>query len=152
MFDTTVTVFNRYYSKQLDKYTWYPHVIHNCYFNADKAANIEKTGLADADSATLHIPFSFEDGKTMIGDLEYMDPIKWEKQPNDTYRDIITFSEGKDFFLIGEYSDVAVPDTDYMTGGVLGFKDYMKRNFDHVYTINSAGKYSLIPHFELRGS
>ena len=66
MFNATVTVFNRYYSKQLDKYTWYPHVIHNCYFNADKAANIEKTGLVDADSATLHIPFSFEDGKTMI--------------------------------------------------------------------------------------
>lgn len=152
MFNTTVTVFNRYYSKQLDKYTWYPHVIRNCYFNVDKAANIEKTGLADADSATLHIPFSFKGGKTMIGNLEYMDPIKWSSQTNDSYPDILTFSEGKDFFLVGEYPEDPVADSDYITGGVLGFKDYMKRNHDHVYTINSAGKYRVIPHFELRGS
>ena len=148
MYDTTVTVFNLYRSKQLGTSTWYPHVISGCYFLADKAANIAKTGLENADSARLHIPYIMTDGETMIGDLEYKDPKEWDAQTNDMYAKTITFTEGEDFFLVGEYPEKPVLDSDYRNG----FQSYLNTLYDHVYQINTAGKYSVIPHFEIGGA
>lgn len=147
----SVTIFNQYYSKQLKQNLWIPHIVTASYFNADKAANIAKTGLEDADIAKLHIPYKYVESKVMIGELEYMDPIKWVKQPYESYTELITFADGKDFFYVGEYLEGDINDADYMSGGLFGFKDYMSRYFDHVYSINSVGKYSLIPHFEISG-
>ena len=53
MFDKTVTVFNKYVN-QKDEIYWYPTVISGCQFVDDKAANVAKTGLENADEANLH--------------------------------------------------------------------------------------------------
>lgn len=152
MCEITVTVFNLYRSKQLGVSTWYPHVIKANYFNADRAANIAKTGLENADSAKLHIPYKNTEGKVMIGELQYLDPKAWDNQTNDMYGKTITFTEGEDFFYIGEFSETPVNDSNYAQGTVSGFKDYMNRNHDRVYTIKTAGMYHLIPHFEIGGA
>ena len=143
MYNKTVTVFNRYKSKQLG-ITWYPHVLHGCYFNADKGANVEKTGLENADSAKLHVPYLGD----MIGELKYLTPKEWDKQPNDEYMHTITFSEGEDFFALGEFPETAVNESDYPEG----FFQYMNQNYDDVYKITTVGKYTVIPHFEIGGA
>lgn len=57
MFDKTVTVFNKYVN-QKDEIYWYPTVISGCQFVDDKAANVAKTGLENADEANLHIRYT----------------------------------------------------------------------------------------------
>ena len=152
MYDTTVTVFNLYRSKQLGIATWYPHVISGCYFNADKAANVEKTGLENADIAKLHIKYQVLDGKKMIGNLEYKEPKEWDRQTNDMYEKTVTFTAGEDFFMVGEYPETPINDSDYAEGTTNGFLDYMNKQYDNVYSITSAGMYKVIPHFELGGA
>ena len=142
MYNKTVTVFNRYKSKQLG-ITWYPHVIHECYFNADKGANISKTGLENADTAKLHVPYVGD----YIGDLKYLTPKEWDRQTNDKYKTTITFSEGEDFFVLGEFPEITVNESDYPEG----FFQYMNNLYDDVYRITTVGKYTLIPHFEIGG-
>lgn len=148
MFNTTVTVFNLYKSEQMGTATWYPHVVKNCYFIADKSANIEKTGLENADSAKLHIPYKKDGLNVMIGELQYIPPKGWNNQTNDKYDTTITFTDGEDFFVVGEYPEKPVNDSDYR-GGLFG---YLNRTMDHVYRITSVGKYNLIPHFEIGGA
>lgn len=154
MYKDTVTVFNRYYSKQLNTATWYPHVLKNVDFNADKAANIEKTGLENADAAKLHVRYNAKDGTEKIGELQYLPPKQWEEQTNDMYEKTITFQEGIDFFMLGEFPESPISDNDpqYNTGTLSGFEDYMNRKYDDVYSITSVGKYSIIPHFEIGGA
>lgn len=57
MFDKTVTVFNKYID-QKDEIYWYPTVISGCQLLDDKAANVAKTGLENADEANLHIRYT----------------------------------------------------------------------------------------------
>lgn len=147
MYNNTVTVFNRYRSKQLGT-TWYPHVLRGCYFNADKGANIEKTGLENADSSKFHVPYYLKDGVEMVGDLKYLTPKKWDEQPNDEYLTTITFLEGVDFFMLGEYPETPVNESEYTEG----FFQYMNDTYDDVYRITTVGKYSVIPHFEIGGA
>ena len=153
MYNTTVTVFNLYRSKQLGTATWYPHVLSGCYFNADKAANVEKTGLENADSARLHIPYRVENRKVLLKGLEskdfkYLMPKEWDDQTNDMYENTVTFTEGEDFFLVGEFPEIPIDDSVYR-GGVFS---YLNSTRDQVYRINTVGKYELIPHFEIGGA
>lgn len=148
MFNTTVTVFNLYKSEQLGTATWYPHVVKNCYFNADKSANIEKTGLENADTAKLHIRYKKENEKVMIGELQYLPPKEWDKQTNDMYENTITFTDGEDFFVVGEYAEKPIDDEKYR-GGLF---NYLNRSRDDVYRITNVGMYKLIPHFEIGGA
>lgn len=153
MYNDTVTVFNLYRSQQLGIATWYPHVLTGCYFNADKAANIAKTGLENADSAQLHIPYNVQNGKIIIcgkdsKELQYLLPKEWDTQTNDMYENTVTFTEGEDFFMIGEYLETPVDDSAYR-GGLFS---YLNSNFDQVYKISSVGKYDVIPHFEIGGA
>lgn len=153
MYNTTVTVFNLYRSKQLGTATWYPHVLSGCYFNADKAANVEKTGLENADSARLHIPYKVKNEKILLKGLEnkdfkYLMPKEWDDQTNDMYENTVTFTEGEDFFLVGEFPEIPIDDSVYR-GGVFS---YLNSTRDQVYRINTVGKYELIPHFEIGGA
>ena len=146
MYNETVTVFNKYKSKQLGT-TWYPHVLKGCYFLADKSANIEKTGIENADSAKLHVKYKDNDG-IKIGDLQYITPKEWDKQTNDKYENSITFSEGEDFFALGEFEEIIIKESDYPEG----FFQHMNDTYDDVYRITTVGKYTVIPHFEIGGA
>ena len=148
MYNKTVTVFNLYRSKQLGTVTWYPHVLRGCYFNADKGANIQKTGLENADAAKLHVKYRLVDGKKMIGDLEYVEPKAWDKQTNDLYGKTVTFKSGDDFFLVGEFPEDPINGNEIQEG----LFQYMNTRFDNVYRITTVGSYDAIPHFEVGGA
>ena len=148
MYNDTVTVFNLYRSKQLGTATWYPHVISGCYLNIDKGANIQKTGLENADTAKLHVSYHFRDGKKMVGELEYKEPKEWDAQTNDEYANTITFTDGEDFFVVGDFSGEPINDDD-IRGGLF---QYMNSNYDNVFRITTVGMYKTIPHFEIGGA
>lgn len=148
MYNDTVTVFNLYRSKQLGTATWYPHVISKCYLNVDKGSNIQKTGLQNADAAKLHIKYKIQDGKKVIGDMEYKEPKEWDAQTNDQYEKTITFTEGEDFFVLGDFSGNPIDD-DEIRGGLF---QQMNSTHDNVYRITTVGMYKNIPHFEIGGA
>ena len=150
MYDKTVTVFNKY-TDQNDNIYWYPHVLSGVDLIIDKAANVAKTGLDNADTANLHVKYRVVDGNKIVGDKPYLSPTDWEKQPNDDLPGSITFATG-DFFMQGEYTETPVLDSDYADRVNGGFYDYMNKRHDYVFLITTVGgPYTLIPHFEIGG-
>lgn len=149
MFDKTITLFNRYRGTLGD--TWYATVVTGCQLVIDKASLVSKYGENSSDRISLHIPYTFEDGKRVIAGKEFLPPKEWAKQTNDKLADTVTFQDGQafDFFIIGEYADTETPinDEDYKKG----FYDFLNKNNDYVYAITSIGIYDAIPHFELLG-
>ena len=151
MYNKTVTVFNKY-EDQTGEIYWYPHVLSGVDLIVDKAANIAKTGLDSADTAKLHIKYHSGDNTVMVGDLPWLPPKEWEKQPNDELSESITFDSG-DFFMEGEYSTDQIKDSDYTDRVNGGFYDYINKRHDYVFLItNVGGPYTLIPHFEIGGA
>lgn len=144
MYDKTVTVFNMYENATLGVSTWYPHVIRNVDLIVDRAANQEKTGLENADKAKLHIKHI--SGK--IDKLRYLPPKEWARQVAEDFEKTITFTEGVDFFIEGEFEAEPIDDDAYR-GGLF---NYLNRTRDNVFRITSCGKYDLIPHFEIGGA
>ena len=151
MYNKTVTVFNKY-EDQTGEIYWYPHVLSGVDLIVDKAANIAKTGLDSADTAKLHIEYHSGDNTVMVGDLPWLPPKEWEKQPNDELSESITFDSG-DFFMEGEYSTDQIKDSDYTDRVNGGFYDHINKRHDYVFLItNVGGPYTLIPHFEIGGA
>lgn len=147
MYNDTITLFNRYESKQGD--TWYPSVLHNCNLNMDKASIIAKHGSDSQDNAVLNVQYSLKDGKKMVGSKLWLPPKEWSKQANDKLPQALTFSSkanGFDFFIVGEWeNDKPIADDDYIDG----FYEEMKLKYDYVFAITGSAFYDIIPHFEV---
>lgn len=151
IYSDTVTIFNKY-EDQTGAIHWYPHVLHGVDLIIDKAANIAKTGLDNADTAKLHVKCHRVDNSIMVGNIPYLSPTTWEIQPNDELSQYITFASG-DFFMEGEYSIDPIKDSDYTDRVNGGFYDYINKRHDYVFLItNVGGPYTLIPHFEIGGA
>ena len=146
MYNRTITVFNRSGSEK-NGFVWFPTVIDGVYLIIDKGAGMVKTGLAEANKANLHIQYISVGGKVLVVGKPYMLPKEWNTQSDEEKATSITFNEGCDFFIDGEYAEkVIVEDESIYTNGLLS---YMKSKYDNVFKINTVGKYSLIPHFEI---
>lgn len=76
---------------------------------------------------------------------EYLKPKSWNAytEKNQAF----TFQEGIDFFIQGEYQEVAIMDTDYEDG----FLSYMSDRYDDLFLVNKADLYKTIPHLEIGG-
>lgn len=145
MYSDTVTIFNFH----RDSNMWFPTVISNVDLVVDHGANKEKTGLDSADTAKLHIRYHNVDGKAMIGDKEYLMEKQWQSTDAVKRTNTITFSEGHDFFIRGDYdSSSPISDDDNSDG----FYNRMRNTYDDCFLITTVGgPYKLIPHFEIGG-
>lgn len=129
---------------------WYPTVIDGANLLIDKAAIVAKYGTESKDNALLNIHYQTVEGKIFVDGKPYLPPKEWERQTNDKLADSITFASGNDFdfFMLGEYPTVEpIADDDYIDG----FYNYVNSEYDFVFAITSAAKYSAIPHFEITG-
>jgi hypothetical protein len=148
MFDSTITIFNRYSSSELGD-TWYPHVLKNVQLIKDKASIKEKYGAESTDSALLIVNSELIDGEHYIDGLHYLSPKKWQNQVNDDIPNSITFNDNAelfDFFIVGEWEGTEpISDDDYRAG----FFSYMNKQYDYCYAITSVGDYKTIPHFKI---
>lgn len=148
MYNNAVTIFNKSGNEKTG-FVWYPTVIMGVDLLIDKSVGMAKTGLSDANKANLHIRYCNVDGRVIIDGKPYILPKAWGSQGDELKTATITFNEGEDFFIEGEYSPDVVRDDDIMYTN--GFFAYMKAKYDNVFKINTVGKYSLIPHFEIGG-
>lgn len=149
MFEKTITLFNHYKSRLGDM--WYPSVIKNVHFTADRAAIVKVLGSDSKDNAMLNIHYQLIDGKIYVGGKPYLPPKEWDGQTNDKLAESLTFSAGQyfDFFIVGEYESTSpISDDDYTDG----FYNYMNSKYDDVYAITSVGMYSVIPSIQIMGA
>lgn len=148
MYKDTVTLFNRYTTKER-KIIWYPTVLHGVNLNVDKASIIAKFGSNSQDNAVLNVKYHSGDDTVMVGDKRYLLPKEWSKQTEDALAESLTFTAGTqefDFFYAGEWGNITpVEDRTYDNG----FYSYMKKSYDEVFAITSVSKFSVIPHFEV---
>lgn len=145
----TVTVFNRYDATPTDT-RYYATVIEGVKLQVDKAAAVSTSGLKDADAMWCSIPYTPTDSGITINGTFHLSPKEWSAQTGDAMEQSLTFDEGRDILMDGEWDGPKVVyDADYIRVGFLG---YLRSRFDGVYLINSASRYDLIPHFELGGA
>lgn len=150
MYNDTITLFNRYKSKQ--GFVWYPTILHNVNLNKDKAAIIAKYGTEAADKAILNVRYRDIDGVKKVGEKIWLPPKEWVAQPNGLLDKSLTFTDGTgfDFFMEGEWEggEVPVQDEDCRDG----FYNELNKRYDYVFAITAVGgPYSVIPHFEIMG-
>lgn len=148
MYTDTITVFNQ--QKVKKQITWYPTVIRGVELQITVGRNRSTTGLENADSAKVFIKYENSNGKMLVetsqGEKrEYLKPKSWNAytEKNQAF----TFQEGIDFFIQGEYQEVAIMDADYEDG----FLSYMSDRYDDLFLVNKADLYKTIPHLEIGG-
>lgn len=97
-------------------------ILRGVFLDLNKRSNVNKSGLSDADSATLYIPFSIQPGKT------FLPPKAYKSQSNKAL--YWTLFDGGDssgsecYFIKGEVSE-ALP---YKTA---------REQYDFVYRVTS---------------
>lgn len=148
MYNDTVTIFNRSGSEKKG-FTWFPTVLSGVDLIIDKSAGMAKTGLTDANKAALHIRYRDTGNNIIVDGKVFLPPKEWNRQTDDKKAATITFSEGEDFFLEGEFDTNPIIEDGIMYSN--GFFAYMKAQRDNVFEINTVGRYKLIPHFEIGG-
>lgn len=123
-----VTVFNKYYDKMARSESYKSTVIEATAWQEVKAVNVAKSGMQDADSVTVFIPFMQEG---------YKQPIPWETAPESGW----TLKEG-DILVKGKI--------DYTGASADIFTTY-----DNAITITSVDTYdygsSAMQHWEVSG-
>ena len=114
----TVTIYNLSENQVTFEKEYNITVLHGVLLDAVQAANINKSGLENADSIMLYIPFNVSaGGKTYLTEKEYEQlsdkSLNWTMRPN------------KDFFVKGE---VVIENADYQS---------LNTRFDNVYRITT---------------
>lgn len=134
-YNKTVTVFHQYLEDgPIGEERWQASVLKNVRLLETQGANISKTGISGADSASLYI-------RTDTLEKEYKEPKEWSLLEDKT--DYFTLAKDTDFFVRGDMAD--------QYAGQADFFNYMKENFDGVYRITTVDRYELIPHLEVGG-
>ncbi len=148
MYDDTVTLFNRLHKREVD--LWFPTVLRDADFNSDRAAVVARYGSQSQDKAMLHVKYRQTESGILAGGKLWLLPKEWAAQEETALASSLTFEAGEyfDFFLLGEWPDeTAISDSDYRDG----FFNHINRQRDFVFTVTSAARYSMIPHFEITG-
>ncbi len=145
----TITVFNRY-DAAANEVRYYATIIHGATLQVDKAAAVSTSGLKDADSMWCSIPYENHTEYCTVNGHLHLSPKEWAAQIGDAMEQSVTFDEGRDILLDGEWiGSKVINDADYPRAG---FLQYLRDRFDGVYLITSVARYDLIPHFELGGN
>lgn len=144
MYSETITLFNRYHSRQGDM--WYPHILRNVDLIVDKASIMAKYGAETNDTAKLHIKCKFDKNQISIDGIPYISPSEWNNLLNSELADYITFNTDAnyfDFFIVGEYDGGVAQD------GIESFYQIMKEKYECYALTSASNPYRVIPHFEI---
>ena len=99
MYDETITLFNRY-EDQTGNVFWYPTVLQHVDLITDKVANIVRTGIDSADTASLHVAYTPYNGTIMVQGKKWLSPKAWKAQTNEELPGTITFAASRKNRLI----------------------------------------------------
>lgn len=129
MFPHTVTVYNIWEDADTLEMHYNLTVLRGVLLDISKGSNVQKSGLKDADSATLYIPFNVTAEDPLSGaEKKYVPPKEFNaKEDRSGFWTMDTggaSSSASSFFIKGEMSEE-------MTFGVA------QRNFDYVFDIST---------------
>lgn len=152
----TITLFNRV-SRRGEPTMWIPTVITGVHLVTRKSSSWSNNGGKSVNDVTLHIRFQNDGDKILVkcgkeGQTykQWCEPRAWKKL--DGAEGFITFSHGNndnfDFFIEGEFTEFPYPISDE-NFEFSGFYAYMLENYDNVFAIKAANKFTVIPHFEI---
>ena len=110
MFPHTVTVYKVWEDADTLEMRYNLTVLKGVLLDISKGSNVEKSGLVDADSATLYIPFSVKAVDAMTGeDKQYLPPKEFNRaEDKSKYWTLDTGGESSsssNFFIKGEQSE-----------------------------------------------
>ena len=146
MYSDTITIFNRYHSKNGDM--WYPHTLHGVDLVVDRASVMAKFGAESKDVAKLHVKYQNVENKAIVEGLEYIPSMEWYKHGDNERNNYLTFNSDAnffDFFILGEYENKPISDSEYNQGFFAEMEDSTE-----CYVITSVSTpYKLIPHIEI---
>lgn len=144
MYRDTVTLFNRKRGRDGD--IWYATVLEGVNLNADRGAIVKAYGESSQDNAVLNIALA-PDGT--IQGLPYLEPKAWARLDNPQAALTVKAGADADFFWAGEWTgNKIISDDGY---GIVGFRDYMEKNYDNVFEVTGVSRFSVIPHLEVTG-
>lgn len=136
-FKDKVTLFNRYYDKQLDKECWFPTLFENVKLEITKGANINESGLSDINTAKLYIQYAELE-------KEFVEPKEWSKLSEEEKLNTFTIDSASDFFIKGDFTNVEILESRF-------FED-MKNNHSNVFKVSYVDRYNVVlPHFVVGG-
>ena len=97
-------------------------VLRGVFLDLNKRSNINKSGLADADSATLYIPFS------IVTDKQYLPPKEYQRA-----------TDKSGFWTIFDGGEESGADCFFVKGEVEGLYTYpeAREQLDYVYQVSS---------------
>lgn len=136
-FKDKVTLFNRYYDKQLDKECWFPTLFENVKLEITKGANINESGLSDINTAKLYIQYAELE-------KEFVEPKEWSKLSEEEKLNTFTIDSASDFFIKGDFTNVEILES--------RFFENMKNNHSNVFKVSYVDRYNVVlPHFVVGG-
>lgn len=140
MFPHTVTVYNTGESASYETEN-HVTVLRGVFYDADKAVNVRESGLTNADSVNLIIPFSVEAVDGVTGETQTYLPPKEYKTAMDKSAHW-TIKTDKCFFVKGE---VVRPELSFQA---------INSAFDNVHNVTSVDEkdFGGLPHFEIGGA
>lgn len=145
MYQDTVTLFNRRTDRSTQTVTWYATVLKGVNLNNDRGAIVRQYGEQSQDNVILNV--KLEDGQ--VNGKPYLQSKEWQRGADPEGTITVKSGEDADFFWAGEWTGSnVIPNDGY---GLVGFRDYMERNYDNVFEVTSVGEYSVIPHLQITG-
>lgn len=125
----TVTIYNVGEDPETLKPEYNITILHGVFLDRREAANIEKSGLRDADAATLFIPFSVEAVDAVTGTPKtYIGP--------KAYRQL---ADPSDYWTLESGGVSSGADSFFVKGEVINYSGYgkMRELYDDVYDITT---------------
>lgn len=131
MFPHTVTVYNKVEDETTGSAVYNVTILHGVFLDISKGANVMKSGLVSADSATLYIPMSIKainadtsEEQKFVGQKEYERLAQSDLHEYWTLRTGGSSSTVDCFFVKGEVTEKS------------GFND-LKNRYDDVYDVST---------------
>lgn len=142
MFPHTVTVYNTAENPVTLKTENHITVLRGVFYDARKAANVIQSGLTNADSVNLIIPFSVEAVNGETGEAQTYLPPKEYETAMDKAKHWTILADNTCFFVKGE---VVRPDLSFQK---------INAAFDNVHKVTSVDEkdFGGLPHFEIGGA
>lgn len=125
----TVTVYNAHENMDTLKNEYNITVLEGVFLDISKGANVMKSGLANADSATLFIPFGIHAVNGVTGrEQTYIEPKEYERA-----------SDKSPYWTIREGGTSSNKDCFFVKGRVIADMDFQEINayYDNVYRVSS---------------
>lgn len=146
----SIILFNRYESKTQGE-LYFGTRFDNVRVELTQGANIQTSGLVDADSCVVKIPIDSNLPKP------YKAPQVWKESVTEDMEQSFTINKDEDFFILVKKENLGIALEDVPVGIVtrsdypFGLFEELSQKYGYVYKVHTVDVYNLIPRFQVGG-